>query len=92
MSYRCRDDLGDEIFQKGGNLSRLYLKTVTLRSSSSRVTFIANTYIDTEQGNRQFVRDDAFSNPQLAESKVLAALMADELAQLRVRFEPVLVV
>jgi hypothetical protein len=31
------------------------------------------------------VRDDAFSNPQLAGNKVLAALMADELAQLRVR-------
>jgi hypothetical protein len=53
-------------------------------SSSESICFIANTYISTQQGNRQFVRDDALSNPQLAGNKVLAALMADELQQLRV--------
>ncbi|WIA35699.1 hypothetical protein OEZ86_004104 [Tetradesmus obliquus] len=78
-----KDDLGDKIFQRDGDLSRLFLKVVTLRAGSSTVTFIANTYISTEQGNRQFIRDDAFSNAKLAGSEVLAALMADELQQLR---------
>ncbi|WIA15496.1 hypothetical protein OEZ85_002133 [Tetradesmus obliquus] len=80
------DDLGDKIFQRDGDLSRLFLKVVTLRAASSTVTFIANTYISTEQGERQFIRDDAFSNPELAKEKVqevLIELMAEELLLLR---------
>jgi hypothetical protein len=88
--------LGDKLFQAGGDYSRLFLKVITMNtgssssSSSSRsgssksICFIANTYISTQQGNRQFVRDDALSNPRLAGNKVLAALMADELQELRV--------
>jgi hypothetical protein len=90
--HSCREDFGDKLFQAGGDYSCLYLKVITMNtgssnsSSSEPICFIANTYISTQQGHRQFVRDDALSNPRLAGNKVLAALMADELQELRVRY------
>jgi len=79
-----RDDAGDAAFQKEGEYSQLFLKSVSMRSASGQsIDMIANTYISTAQGPRLFVRDDALTNPKLAGNQELEKLMEQELKELR---------
>eukprot|EP00775_Hariotina_reticulata_P011988 gene11988-12132_t len=86
VKIRDDPDRGSLIFRLKGKFERFYLRRLLLRqkgTSLSEIHIMANSYISPVQGDRLFVRNDAWTDRALRKNAVITQLQEDELLHLR---------